>query len=272
MILVAGGDSFIWGSELRDTNEGKNHSYSTFPALLASWTDMEYHCAAHPGNSNGAIARNTVSACRALATQDKIVVVSWTFGQRYEFRFNYDTGERTGPWYSISSWTTETKENIRAYMKNLNEIILDHHIKNVERAERTGVAEFARTFFKHVGNSQYYELYSTFKEIVFLQNYLKVNNIPYLFTTADWQQINYNNSKDQYLEDLYESIDWNNWYFFPPGTEPNETKNQRGFYQWAVENKYSIGTTHPLEQAHYDAFKLIKGKFNELVLQHNQQN
>lgn len=264
MILVAGGDSFVWGSELRDTNEGKNHSYSTFPALLASSHDIDYHCAAMPGNSNGAIARNTINACQAIQDR-KLVVVSWTFGQRYEFRFNYDTGERTGPWYSISSWTTETKENIRSYFKNMNENILDHHVKNVERAERSGVAEFARAFFKHVGNSQYYELYSTLKEIVFLQNYLKVNNIPYLFTTADWQQANYNNSQDEYLRDLYESIDWDNWYFFPAGTSASETQYPRGFYQWAIENNYEVGTTHPLEQAHYDAYILIKDKFNELV-------
>jgi hypothetical protein len=36
-----------------------------------------------------------------------------------------------------------------------------------------------------------------------------------------------------------------------------------------VENKYSIGHDgHPLEDAHKDAVKLIKEKFDELVKKH----
>ena len=46
---------------------------------------------------------------------------------------------------------------------------------------------------------------------------------------------------------------------------PNQTKEPRGFYQWAIENKYKIGTTHPLEEAHKDAAKLIEEKFNAMV-------
>lgn len=267
MILVASGDSFVWGSELQDTDEGKHHSQSTFSSLLAQQAGMDYNCIAIPGNSNSGIARVTMSTCQQLHGQQYFLLVSWTFSQRYEFRFDYDTGERNSPWYNITPWTTETKENIRSYMQNVNEIILNHHIKNIENAERIGVAEFARTFFKHVGNNQYYELYSTFKEIVFLQNYLKLNNIPYMFTTADWQESNYLRSRDDYLDDLYKQIDWNQWFFFAPGSGPAETEYQRGFYQWALENKYSIGTTHPLEQAHHDACELMKGKFNELVAQ-----
>jgi hypothetical protein len=43
------------------------------------------------------------------------------------------------------------------------------------------------------------------------------------------------------------------------------TTDPRGFYQWARENKYPVGTTHPLEAAHADAAKLMQEKFNELV-------
>jgi hypothetical protein len=98
-----------------------------------------------------------------------------------------------------------------------------------------------------------------------MQNYLKVNNIPYLFTTADWQEENYTRCCDIFLSSLYESIDWTNWYFFPAGDQIYETQKPRGFYQWALENKYKIGTTHPLEEAHKDASILIQEKFNEMV-------
>jgi hypothetical protein len=92
-------------------------------------------------------------------------------------------------------------------------------------------------------------------EILDLQIYLEQLDIPYLFTCVDNCVVT-NNPK----------IKWNNWYFFPAGLGQNQTETSRGFYQWAIENKYSMGLDgHPLEQAHQDAAILIKEKFNELV-------
>jgi hypothetical protein len=71
---------------------------------------------------------------------------------------------------------------------------------------------------------------------------------------------------------VYHQIDLSRWFWFPAGHGSNQTEAPRGFYQWAVENKYAIGTTHPLEQAHIDASKLMQGKFNELVKKHIQSH
>ena len=60
-------------------------------------------------------------------------------------------------------------------------------------------------------------------------------------------------SGDENLKSLYNQIDQNNWFWFPEGKNYGETQTPRGFYQWAVENKYPIGTTHPLEEAHQAA-------------------
>ena len=93
------------------------------------------------------------------------------------------------------------------------------------------------------------------KWIIGLQQYLKYHNYPYLFTCVDNCVITDN-----------PEIDWDSWYLFPAGQGLNQTETPRGFYQWAVENKYSVGSEgHPLEQAHRDAAELIKEKFNELV-------
>jgi hypothetical protein len=93
------------------------------------------------------------------------------------------------------------------------------------------------------------------KWIIALQQYLKFHDYPYLFTCIDNCVVTDN-----------PEIDWDSWYLFPAGTNPDETLRPRGFYQWAIENKYSIGIDgHPLEQAHQDAAELIKEKFNELV-------
>lgn len=98
------------------------------------------------------------------------------------------------------------------------------------------------------------------KHISKLQTYLELKSIPYLFTCADNCIIT-------------GQLDYTNWYMFPKGEYPYETQTPRGFYQWAVENKYECGKEHhPLESAHRDAATLLQGHFNELVKKTLQQS
>lgn len=93
-----------------------------------------------------------------------------------------------------------------------------------------------------------------------LENHLVHHNIPYIFTCADNCIIT-------------GKLDYTNWFLFPPGFGPDQTETPRGFYQWAVENKYSCGIQdHPLEAAHLAAAELMKEKFNELVKKSLEQN
>jgi hypothetical protein len=233
MIIVAAGDSFVWGSELKDSPNGGANGYSrsTYSALLAQGN--EYVCAAYPGNANNAISRMAIDACSQH--KDVGLLVTWTYPQRSEFRF-------ADGWASINSW-------------------------------HTNHSDFSKEYFKHAGNTEYYEIYSTLKEIVFLQHYCQINKIPYMFTTSDntfYCHENYLRSQDDGLNNLYNQIDWSHWYFFPAGTTEWETAAPRGFYQWAAENKYKVGPQgHPLEQAHIDAALLLREKFNELVAKNN---
>ena len=274
MILLAGGDSFVYGAELKDQTTGP--SKKTFPALLAQQNQMEYHCAAWSGNANNAITRMVIASCENLKPNKIGVVVTWTFTNRYEFRFNYNTQQKITPWYSINAWSIIDDVNqVANEFKSKNDSILNSHINNIHTARKTGVSDFAKTFFKHVGDSEYYELYSTLKEILFLQLYLQANNIPYLFIPANnlyFEHPNLVRQRDTYIDSLYNQIDWDKWYFFDKGSGANQTQEPRGFYQWAVENKYPVGTTHPLEQAHAAAADLIKDKFNDLVKKPLLQN
>tara|TARA_R110000803_G_scaffold97872_3_gene165963 strand:- start:36 stop:584 length:549 start_codon:yes stop_codon:yes gene_type:complete len=86
-----------------------------------------------------------------------------------------------------------------------------------------------------------------------LQEHLEYHNIPYLFTCADNCVVT-------------GKLDYTNWFMFPAGTEEWQTKDPRGFYQWARENKYPVGKElHPLEEAHAAAAQLLKDKINEMV-------
>lgn len=269
-MIISGGDSFVYGSELQDCSL-TCYSAKTFAALLAD--GEEYACVASPGVSNESIARRVVNYCEKNPHVG--VLVSWTFPSRYEFRFNYDTNHPDSPWYTINSWTIKTDfSSIKKEFNNHNSNIFRHQVKQIQLAQETGIAAFANTFYYHVGNSEYWEIYTTLKGIVYLQNYLKVKNIPYLFTCVD-NSIWYNNttqSADDTITSLVNQVDQSHWFWFPEGTTINETTTPRGFYQWALENKYPMGTTHPLEQAHEDAAKLIKEKFNEMVKKHLEQN
>ena len=259
MIIVAGGDSFIWGSELADCSDGSNYGYSrnTFTALLSK--NYEYQCAAYPGNANDSIARMTINACEKNKDKKQFVIVSWTFPGRYEFNMQTTQGQR---WEVINSWSVG-KQYTNADDIDKNTVV--DLFKN--KADLLGIRKFAESYFANVGFLEYWEVYTFLKEIVYLQNFLMINKIPYLFTCADNSIFNSYTLKnpDDTIQSLYNQINFDNWYFFPIGAGTNQTETPRGFYQWAVENKYKVGVTHPLEDAHKDAAELIKEKFNELV-------
>ena len=259
MIIVAGGDSFVWGSELSDCyHTGKNgYSKQTFTALLS--IGHEYQCAAFPGNGNDSIARMMINACEQNKDKQQIALVSWTFPGRYEFYIKTTQGAK---WEVINSWS------VGKQYTDINDIDKNKIVgifKN--KADLLGIGKFAESYFANIGFLEYWEIYTALKEIVHLQNYLLANKIPYLFTCVDNVIFNcYTISHaDETIKSLHNQILFNNWYFFPPGIGINQTITPRGFYQWAVENKYKVGATHPLEHAHKDAALLIKEKFDEMV-------
>lgn len=258
-MIIAAGDSFVYGSELaRPAN--------TFTALLGA-----DECVAWPGFGNDAIARTAIARCEQGGVTG--IIVSWTFPGRYEFRFAYNTGQRRSPWYAINAWTIQSDlDSIQQEFVTQDAGVLEVQKQTIALARQTGVADFADVFYRHVGGTEYWEIYSSLKEIVYLQNYLKIKQIPFLFVCAD-NSIFYNHTidtADATITSLVNQIDHSKWFWFPAGIGSNQTESPRGFYQWAVENKYAIGTTHPLEQAHVDAAELMQGKFNELVKEHIQ--
>ena len=257
MNLVAGGDSFVFGSELSDQLHGK-YSKNTFMSKLAQDMAWTYTCVAYPGISNSSIARRVMNYCETHSDIDNFVAVMWTFPDRYEFRFANPTGNNADRWESITPWVVASEKNIKDSMHIQDQLVIASQLNLNNALRRSGVVDFSNSFLRNVGASKYWEIYSTVKEMVFLQHYLTVKKIPYIYTVADNCVLSdYNRTyQDSTIDALYQQLDPNRMFLFPGG---------KGFYQWAIENKYEIGATHPLERAHEDAYKLIKEKFNELV-------
>ena len=263
LVLVAGGDSFIWGTELRD--QKGVYSKSTFTALLAKSKGMHYECVARPANANQAIARMVLNYCESHKDIEKFVTVSWTFTNRYEFRFPFTTQTYQDYWESISTWTVADLKEIEKEVGNGMPEVMKKFLSGRQADKINGVFDFSEAYMKYLGHSEYWEVYTSLLSIVMLQNYLDLNNIPYMFTLSDNCILNNFTigSRDPSISSLYNQLDMSNWYIFPEG---------KGFYQWARENKYPVGETHPLEEAHADAAQLMKDKFYELVTKFNKQN
>lgn len=79
--IIAAGDSFIWGSELKDSPHGGPDGYSknTFTALLAKKLNYDYQCVAYPGASNYEITKQIKNLTLDIHS---FVIVSWSWPTR----------------------------------------------------------------------------------------------------------------------------------------------------------------------------------------------
>lgn len=251
-ILIAGGDSMTYGLDLLDCNPSNKfkHSMSTWTALIAKDMGREYVCTAYPGNSNPGICRRILIALEEYKDHEDIfVTVNWSFLNRIEFRFTMDPflhradaktdpeGYALGP---FGPWFNFNHLDIYSLSKDDDKNKL---IRNVDPE----ALRFLQDYYRLVGSDDVYEYYVTLKEILLLQLYLKSRNIPYLFTS------NYAFFKktvnDPTVNCLLNQIDMDQWFFFP---------HLLGFLEWAYKNNFPKRDEHPSEEAHEEAFKLIR--------------
>jgi hypothetical protein len=124
----------------------------------------------------------------------------------------------------------------------------------------SGVKPFAESIYRHAAN-QYHETYLSWKSIVWLQNLLEKKKIPYMFTLADnslfYQDFTPHSTQDNLLKSLHSEIDFTKWFSFG--------ERMMGFNQWATLNDYEYATTHPLDEAHVDAVKLMLPTFEKIT-------
>ena len=256
--LIAGGCSFTFGNELSDDDVGQVHSKKTWAYGLKG--DNDYVCAAHPGTGNTGIARRVFNQIHAHKDNIKGVVVMWTFLSRYDWampRHKFLEGTR---WATISPWDTSMADEERHNALSGSEVELDIWKKRNDASIETGVKPFAEAIYKYAAN-QYHEIYLSWKSIIWLQNILEKKKIPFMFTLADnslfYEEFKRHDNQDAFIKALYKEIDFSKWHFFG--------ERMMGFNQWATMNDYAYATTHPLDEAHQDAVKLMLPTYNKLI-------
>tara|TARA_B100000989_G_scaffold141357_1_gene105183 strand:- start:15766 stop:16497 length:732 start_codon:yes stop_codon:yes gene_type:complete len=236
-VLIAGGDSFTYGSEL----PSQEYTWANILAKRKGWNICN---TARPAASNSAIRRNVMNAIHKFKDLDLYVLVMWTFPNRYEFKFTYDTGQKDSPWYSINPWTYN-EQNFEEHFFNENEDVLQHQVKNRQRAETLGITDFAKSYIKNVAETEYWEIYTSWCEIVMLQNYLLKHNIKYRFMHVDNSIFQYNDLMDMTLKTLRSDIDDTMFTI------------KEGMFNWAKRSKQEFYTTHPKESAHIEWINML---------------
>jgi hypothetical protein len=256
--FIVGGCSFTFGHELSDDEKGKIPSKKSWAYGLKP-TDHEYVCTAHPGSGNSGIARRVFDA---ISSHDdiKCVVVMWSFLSRYDWAMPRHKQLEDTRWASISPWDTNAGNEEAFRTIQGSETQQEHWKTRQATMQETGVRPFAESIYKYAAN-QYHETYLSWKSIIWLQNILEKKQIPFMFTLADntlfYRDIEPHKDQDNFMKALHSEIDFTKWFSFG--------ERMMGFNQWALLNDYPRGTTHPLDEAHQDAVKLMLPTFNKLI-------
>jgi hypothetical protein len=266
--FIAGGCSFTFGHELSDDHEGRSPSKMTWAHRLKDCLSDRLHtpkdqyvCTATPGSGNSGIARRVFEEIvKHDPIQIRCVVVMWSFLSRYDWAMPRHRSLENTRWASISPWDTNAG-NEEAF-RELSGSETQQQIWTVRRETfvEAGVQPFAEAIYKHAAN-QYHETYLSWKSIIWLQNILEKKEIPYMFTLADnglfYEEFTPHKDQDAFMTALHSEIDFTKWFSFG--------ERMMGFNQWALLNDYRRGTTHPLDEAHADAVKLMLPTFEKLT-------
>lgn len=160
------------------------------------------------------LSSNTKIARKVLSgeyTDQDLVFVMFSAPNRYEFKTEQG-------WHNFTSWAEA----------------------------KTGIV---REWLDGPGRLEYTEVYTTLKEIVLVQEFLKKRNLPYVFAfdnNAIRDSYLFNDS-DPYIASLKDLIDWNKFQWF----------NGSGFIDWAKENGFPFTGTHAGVEAHQSATDYI---------------
>lgn len=263
-LVVSGGDSFTFGAELAD-DISTTPSPSSWANLVAVRISRKHINTAKSGRSNSFIARQVLYQLKkaldlGIQPQKIFVQVMWTFTDRHEIALGKEIiTDNDSPWAWItpysnvdethSEWFRQLNKSTKNY-QSVKKSLKEKYINN----KQLGIVDYATAYQKLTVGNNLNDAYISVKEILLLQNFLKLKGIKYFFTTVDYHAdigIFVDSSQGpgcQFIAMYRELIDCSRWYKFPESV---------GFCDWARKNNYEFATSHPLEKAHLDAADLI---------------
>ena len=215
--IVSFGDSFVFGSELKNNQDGSR----AWIGQAAKNLGVDYQTTAVPGCGNDHIARQIYSYFSTNPATDTLAVINWTWMNRWDF---YIVEHET--------WITLGPTCVPDKLKHL-----------VERTEAEDMIEF----YQHRANSSLlWNKFRNLQTIYAVQSYLKNQNILNIQTYMDDQLFNTEYHAPDYVQQLQQLVQ--------PSMQSFEGKN---FVDWSRDQGFSVtDTLHPLEDAHLAVCKL----------------
>ena len=296
-LVISGGDSFTFGSELPDDDpadhdpdgnydihqsligpRGRRHdrdavdqprrgSKLSWANLVAVKLNAKHINIAEGGRSNSFIVRHIINKIyealqHEYKTEEIFVQVMWTFVTRQELVINSDTKRWDSPWFPIDPYVPgdETKSDWFKKIPKDTKNWQSVHDGMYERYlinKELGMVDFVKEYYKVTGSV--HDTYISLKEILMLQDFLESRSIKYMFTYVSEHVMYGLGSSDRFTNGLHSFIKFKEWYIFPGD------KEFMGFDDWARENKYEYATSHPLEKAHEDTAELIYERVKQIV-------
>lgn len=252
--LLSAGCSLIYGAELSDSLDyhgRSNASLKTWPALLADHFNYDYFTCSLCGVSNQGIVRHVIDVCERY--EFDLLIVQWTFFARYELRFNkkHDHFNEPSHYSNLSPWMCKYFDVPKNWSKEKNQEL--HEVFN---NLPSGVKKGVDFWFDEI-DCYDTAIYNYLKCTTELATYLKWKNIPFVFACAETeptqQEIaSWNDTSIDSLYKIHKSMPFVNF-------------NDKGFYHWALEEKFPFGIDHPKDQAHAAGFNLILDQINNLL-------
>ena len=225
--IVGFGDSFVFGSELQDNDDGSK----SWIARAARNLGCNYSTNATPGCGNDHIARQIYSYFSNNSVEDTLAVINWTWGCRWDF---YIVEHET--------WITLGPTCVPEKLKDL-----------VERTEAEDMIEF----YKHRANSS--SLWNKFRNLQTMfavQSYLKSKGIISIQTYMDYEFFKQEWHAPDYVQVLQSLV--------KPELELFEEQN---FIDWSYKNGFKVTDVglHPLEDAHAAACTLWQDRYAQAL-------
>ena len=216
--IVGFGDSFVFGSELANNNDGQ----LSWLGQAARQLNVEYETYAVPGCGNENISRQILTYFSNNPSDNVLAVINWTWGARWDF---YVTGRET--------WTTLGLSCVPPKLAPL---------VGLEEAEK--ILEF---YNKYPGNSTTWDKFRTLQTIYATQQFLKQLNVPSVQTYMDAEMWDPTWHAPDYIKTLQDLT-----------REPLQTFEGLTFLDWSYKNGFTVTDPglHPLEDAHAAACEL----------------
>lgn len=287
--IVSFGDSFVFGSELKNNADGS----AAWPGLIASDLGCEYKTFAKPGCGNDHIAQQMYSYFAENSAADTLVIINWTWSVRWDF---YITKEilSTATISELAEHVSDTLYNTIAgpdwplFTDFLNGSIgttpkIQEEVKKFIssiKVRKNGMwvglgptcvpgklswmnnsieAKRIIDFYSDYGNHNVvWNRFRNLQTIFAAQSYIKQKNITAIQTYMDYELFDstYNELSPSYVKELQILVS--------PCVEL--FCNELNFLDWAVKNKFPVTTSpgdHPLEEAHNAARDLWRDRFRK---------